>query len=381
MIVFLDESRIKRMADFVSAGITNEPESFWVCVSAYADSQSITIWINGTARYEAYCGARVIKGGYAWVNARVFCELAGKVKSDYPSVKIMLSEPGDYLSISGEGYGYVLPTADRVASTSDVGRMDGFHKILVEQLVSVCQNMKVIKEAESDVDLPVCEIVSGDRVEFVSFTRNRSVCTWIEQEDGMASSLSAFVAIEHLQKMDKAIKQVLKDDAKATVEIRLFRSCVAFSFSDRSITLRRVEKDKSAIHKLIDYCRKEDNQLVTFKVSGKDLKEAYSRLDAFGKRNESSIHRVDFVLQDNALRMKAMSQAGSGSETIIVADKWVNQKANPNHAFAAAGNKLADLLRISGYQTVKMSVLPSSIMLEWDNEKTGNLAILAGLRV
>jgi len=388
MIAMIDAGNFKRLCEFVSAGITSEPDTSWVAISC-SRSNEISFMVSGTASYLSSSAARVISCGDAWVSSKVLCELVSKIKCAKDLLITLATFDPKHLTIKGSGFEYLLPTSDRVFSPIDsigagMGANESRFRISSASLLEVATNMKVIRESESDSDLPVCEIrMDGELVQFVSITRLRSVSTWIATQEFKGQHGTAFVANDHLQKMDKALKQAVKLDSESLVSVSVCSRHVGFTIAEGAVMLRRVERAPSRIHELIAYCRDPKNIRAVFCVNGKQLKEAYDRLDAFGKRNQSSIHRIDFNLlpPESRLRMQAFSSGtGHGFELIEVGD--IQDGVGESIMFAASGNKLADLLRISGYQKVVFTVCKSSVAIQWDSGGGAeNMAILAGLAV
>jgi len=391
MIAMIDAGSFKRLCEFVSAGITSEPDTSWVAISC-SRSNEISFMVSGTASYLSSSAARVISCGDAWVSSKVLCELVSKIKCAKDLLITLATFDPKHLTIKGSGFEYLLPTSDRVFNPIDsigagMGANESRFRISSASLLEVATNMKVIRESESDSDLPVCEIrMDGELVQFVSITRLRSVSTWIATQEFKGQHGTAFVANDHLQKMDKALKQAVKLDSESLVSVSVCSRHVGFTIAEGAIMLRRVERTRSRIHELIAHCRNPKNIRAVFCVNGKQLKESYDRLDAFGKRNQSSIHRIDFSLLSNdsnhaSLRMQAFSSGtGHGFELIDVSD--IQHELGQPIMFAASGNKLADLLRISGYQKVVFTVCKSSVAIQWDSGGGAeNMAILAGLAV
>lgn len=388
MIAMIDAGSFKRLCEFVSAGITSEPDTSWIAISC-SRSNEISFMVSGTASYLSSSAARVISSGDAWVSSKVLCELVSKIKCAKDLLITLATFDLKHLTIKGSGFEYLLPTSDRVFDPiasigAGMGANESRFRISATSLLEVATNMKVIRESESDSDLPVCEIrMDGELVQFVSITRLRSVSTWVATQEFRGRHGTAFVANDHLQKMDKALKQAVKLDSEAFVSVSVCSRHVGFTVSEGAIMLRRVERAPSRINELINYCRDPKNVRAIFVVNGKQLKEAYDRLDAFGKRNQSSVHRVDFDLNlvTKSLRMQAFSSGtGQGFELIEVSD--IKSDLSNFVEFAASGNKLADLLRISGYQKVAFTVCKSSVAIQWESGGgVENMAILAGLAI
>jgi len=417
MIARVSAKILKNAAEFVSAGISNEQASLWLKLTSLADTGSVQLKISGIAEYTVNIPAKVMKEGFAFVNSRVFVELLAKVKDLSATVNLLVS--GDQLVMTdgtASGFKYELPTSQIAMAAGFTGGDESAFEIDSTQLQEVIAAMKAIKEAESDTDQPVVEVMSKlgtDKVQFVAYTRLRSVSVWVDAIT-LGGNSHFYLTIEHLLKMDKAVKLITRATAKAKeqsviVHIRVQRSTVSFFFGSSHVgdscrvDLRKVVKERSNINEMIAIMQRPENVRMKLIVEGTKLKQAYDRLDAFGKRNDSAHHRIDFEVVMSVdekeqpkceMIMRAFGMGvGQGREVVPVRSGDVSvppahgkseicsAATYPALKFAAAGNKLADLLRISKFGTVAMVVGRRNILLTWSGDAMEYMAILAGMQV
>lgn len=400
MIARTAAKHLKAAVEFVSAGMGNDMQSQWLRLQAVKETGSLYFNVIGLTEYQAVVKANVIAEGTVWVNGRVLAELVGKLKNDFlKDVANLVMQDSKFLVLTNSkenGYRYNLPLNLLEMPNQFTGPELAINQINSSQLLDIIAGMKAIREAESDHDVPACEVIQtdGDRLQFVAVTRLRSVSCWVDcdcQKTYPNSAMQIYLAIEHLQKMEKAMKLIGKELKKGEeaipVQFRVWSNMVEFTIYDPSLTscyirLRRLEKEPSKINHLISVITRPEMIRAKVLLDGDKLKQAYDRLDAFGKRNESAQHRIEFELIGNELKMQAGGVGvGYGKEVIPVENTQVGTL--PPVFFAAAGNKLADLLRISKFGKVELLVGRRNILLKWRNSelRVDNLAILAGMAV
>lgn len=399
MIAQIQPKFIKAGCEFVSAGIGADLNSTWCRLQSNKETGSLFLRVAGNTVYQACIPAKVIRDGLVFVHGKVLVELIGKLKNEFLKMPMNLVEQNQQLVITNganNGYQYELPVSLIEQAGDFYGPELAAFKLTAGQLLEVIAGMKAIKEAESDTDLPTCEVFQfgmEGRLQFVGITRLRSISSWVDADclQQYPNGAAHFhLAIEDLVKMEKALKLVVKDAGKegaVEVEIKVWSNNVEFGFGSNLIHscrvgLRRVLKDRSNINNLIGICRRTENIKAKAVLPGDKFKQAFDRLDAFGKRNDSSHHRVDFELTSSELKMVAFGQGvGYGREVIEVEAK--NYTKDSVIRFAAAGNKLSEILRISKYGKVDLVLGNRNILIEWRGEEAGieHLALLAGMRV
>lgn len=402
MVVRVDEKSLRAAIDFIQAGtIGSSAGSNWIELQANKESGSVFLAIAGDCEYMTMLDCKVLQSGRTAVNSRIFCELVSKIKNPKSDSKLTLGVFADdqsNMKLIGNGIEYKFPVGlDIVASFIPVTMPEFEFCCPVSALIDASACMKAIKDAESDADIPCCEILlDGLDLQFVANTRYRSVSCWIagswpadSEVDRSKKSQSFFVAIDHLVKMDKALKALIKLDKQATVLISASMNSVTFSFGDSvgKIKLRCMEKRASKIHELLAWSERLENIQTSIHVDGGEIKQAYDRLDAFGKRNSSSVHRIDFKLVGYKLEMRASAGGiGGGVEVVSVESlmerDFMQRDLLQEFKFAASGAKLADLLRISSYMRVDMIIGRKAIVIKWiAQERMRATAILAGLSI
>lgn len=400
MIVRVAAKNLKSAVEFVQAGMGVDMQSQWLRLMGNKETGSLYLSVIGLTEYQAVIKATVIREGVVWVGGKVLAELVGKLKNDFlkGNCNLMIQDSKFLVMTNGEesGYKYNLPLNLLEMPNSFTGPELAIIDMNSSQLLDVIAGMKAIREAESDHDVPACEVIQTgrERLQFVAVTRLRSVSCWLDTECRVMypnGIMQIYLAIEHLQKMEKAMKvagkELKKGEEPIPVEFRVWSNVVEFRFSGGGmescvIRLRRLEKEPSKINHLISVIMRPEMIRATLLMDGDKLKQAYDRLDAFGKRNETAQHRIEFELVGNELKMQAGGVGvGYGRESILV--EGVAKNTGDPILFAAAGNKLADLLRISKFGKVKLIIGRRNIMLSWVNSelRVENLAILAGMQV
>lgn len=388
LIIRLTAKQLRWASDFVQSAITSDPQSQWLVIRS--TSISVSFQIGGLVDYEAVIGASegvaILKPGEVVVSSKVFCDLIAKVKNP-GSEKFNVAQfetNSAHLTISGPGFEYLLPVMEgRIQSIVPTGELLWRSSALASGLLGVVVDLKAIKEAESDSDVPSVEmgINFPDGVQFVSATRYRSVGVWLKDSlpDLVRSAVGIHLAVEQIQKMEKALKLAAKS-LSGRVTIEAYLGSALFFVAGGRIRIRCLEKPASKIHDLIKYSTAPQNVRCKLLVDGRSLKESYDRLDAFGKRNSASIHRIDFTLEAECLHMRAWgSGVGSGKEAIVLSPRVELPEGKKELHFSASGSKLADLLRVSGYKQIEVLVGKKNLVLKWEDEHAIHLAILAGL--
>jgi len=391
MIARLPAKQLKAASEFIAAGIGSDLSSAWLRISADRDNGLVSFKVEGLASYQTQLPAKVLKSGVALVNSKVFAELVGKIKNKYLLQDLTVATFDDRsLTITNgadDGFKYDLLLSPTVIQ----GEFDfqTLARIVVPAscLMEVAGNMKAIKEAESDLDMPSCEFkLEGKVIQFAGVTRLRSVVSRMPLDSFPADFfLVHHVATEHLVKMEKGLKSF----GLANVEVGFHGQSVSFCYRDEDseridrIRVRTLIREQTKIQQLIEISKRPEYTRARFDLDGDLLKQAYDRLDAFGKRNETSAHKINFVLDPvrSELCMSAVGQGvGRGSEVIPVVE--LHDLPGPELVkFAASGSKLADMLRLSKFKRVHMQVGQRNILIHWGDEKLSHLAILAGMQV
>lgn len=349
--------------------------------------------VGGTfsAIVEELAADSIIREGIS-VSANVFCDLASKV--DGPCRIRAIDYSGNrHLMILGERFRFEIP-----AIYSEPAMEHSVQPLAFASIESLELAMRTLRSAKNEGkdENPVAWIkTSSSGIKMFATMAYRGVvidiCDFPSGFSGFEPKVFG-IPFSCLSLLEKAFSAHRKESAPARkaketdskpmaappVAIGISGSTACFSMgSERRIYVRRMAGIQPPNVELL-FSRAEENKVVEFLVNGKQIRDAWSRLSAFAKRDKDSPNRINFEHTGSSLSITSSGgDIGSGKELVNVDTVF----GDPGFCWSAAGEKLVDMITVSRVETIRMSAGRSNMLICWvDTAGSSCMAMVAGMR-
>lgn len=396
MVIQIDVEQLRLLCNHVGTGISNDPRSAGIMLEVkpgddtpimgreYATKPTLHAYIQGLTEYEAWAPvlfAGTDSGAGIWLSAKVFCDYCKKLKG---KGLVQLAVIGQNLCVRFKN-SYVELAIQRRTPKDDVIKWGYKYEFKTDALEVIFQSLSGVRSGD-DEEFVKTRIRLGEMGwDFYAVTRYRMALGYFQQENVDDQRFEVTVDLSHVLKVLKCIK----GDKQSLETVSIFRDgnflCFFWSSGDEiyeketkewkdkfvklSIRIPLVQEEiKHDFSKVIPGCYDS-----IIKLSGNDIKNAYSRLDQIARLDPEQGHRMELVVNDYRLYILAVGAGvGSAREVIPLERDEVQELAswyNRDFCVAVNGGKLVEMFRaIKGGEKVTMGLTKRSVLFWWEQE-------------